>query len=379
MSSDIVELYLKGILHALLFSPLPRHPLPTRIQTTGQLLLQTRRVRHVLLRTRVLGGPLSTARGHGHLARLLLGGLGGGMACTARDGAHELAEAVDLVQNHLAHILDLFDDFKVEIEGGGAVGLVGGVVPDLEVVVLQGLLNRNTAAGVECEHAVEEVERIGVGVGEQDGEGPLGHEGQVADVLLGAGGADAGKRHLVGRAQDLENLVELVDVVAALEEGARAQQLGQDTADRPDVNGLCVALEAEHDFGRAVPAGGDVFGHVASVLLRVDGKATGEAEIANLELAVGIDEQVTGLQVAVQDVGGVDVFQTTKNLVDEGLEVGVGQGLAGADNGRQVALHELLVEVGLVEAAWPRDVHIVQTSDLTVSEDSKLVRGKEGA
>jgi hypothetical protein len=34
----------------------------------------------------------------------------------------------------------------------------------------------------------------------------------------------------------VEDLVELVDVVAALEEGAAAEELGEDAADGPDVD-----------------------------------------------------------------------------------------------------------------------------------------------
>lgn len=34
----------------------------------------------------------------------------------------------------------------------------------------------------------------------------------------------------------MQDLVQLVDVVTALEEGLTTEELGQDTADRPDVN-----------------------------------------------------------------------------------------------------------------------------------------------
>jgi hypothetical protein len=38
---------------------------------------------------------------------------------------------------------------------------------------------------------------------------------------------------------------------------------------------------------------------------------TGETEIANLQIAVLVDENVGGLEVTVNDTGGMDVFQTT--------------------------------------------------------------------
>lgn len=43
----------------------------------------------------------------------------------------------------------------------------------------------------------------------------------------------------------------------------------------------------------------------------------------------------------MQDVGAVDVLQATENLVDKGLEVGIGQRLARTDDSSKIALHEL--------------------------------------
>lgn len=67
---------------------------------------------------------------------------------------------------------------------------------------------------------VQEVQGVGVRVGEEVGELPFGHEGQVAHIFLGPGRADAGERFFVGRTEDVEDLVELIDIVTAFEEGA---------------------------------------------------------------------------------------------------------------------------------------------------------------
>lgn len=101
-----------------------------------------------------------------------------------------------------------------------------------------------------------------------------------------------------------------------------------------------VALEAEHDFGSAVPTGSHVFCHVACVLFWVLGEASGETEVADLELAIGVDEKIAGFEISMKDIGGVNVFETAENLVDEGLEVRIGQWLARADDSRKIALHE---------------------------------------
>lgn len=144
------------------------------------------------------------------------------------------------------------------------------------------------------------------------------------------------------------------------------------------LTGFCVALEAQHDFRGSVPSGGDILGHVPRIFLRVHGKAPGQPKVADLEFAVGVDEQVAGLEITVQDVCRVDVLEAAQDLVDEGLEVSVGQGLAGSDNGSQVAFHELcsnvstvscdqaragrtLVEVALVEVVGAGNVHVVET------------------
>ena len=107
------------------------------------------------------------------------------------------------------------------------------------------------------------------------------------------------------------------------------------------LTGFGVTLETEHDFGSSVPSRRDVFSHVPSILLWINTEPSRQAEIGNLQLAVRVDEQVAGLQVTVQHVGAVDVFQPAQDLVDEGLEVGVGERLAGADDSSEIAFHEL--------------------------------------
>jgi hypothetical protein len=51
-----------------------------------------------------------------------------------------------------------------------------------------------------------------------------------------------------------------------------------------------VVLEAEHDLGRAIPSRCDVLGHVSSIFLWINGEAARETKVADLELAVGVDE-----------------------------------------------------------------------------------------
>lgn len=92
----------------------------------------------------------------------------------------------------------------------------------------------------------------------------------------------------------------------------------------PQHTGFSVALEAEHNLWCSVPSRCDVFSHVPCIFFRVNTETSRQTKISNLQLAIGIDQQVAGLQVTVQDIGAVNVFETAQDLVDEGLEVGIG-------------------------------------------------------
>lgn len=109
-------------------------------------------------------------------------------------------------------------------------------MPDVQVRVLERRLDRDARRRVERQHVVQQVQRVRVRVREQVRELPLRHVRQVAHVVLRPRRADPRQRLFVRRAQDVQDLVELVDVVAALEEGAPAEELGQDAADGPDVD-----------------------------------------------------------------------------------------------------------------------------------------------
>lgn len=167
---------------------------------------------------------------------LLLCGSGGLRLVLLPD---EVAEAHHFVVDHLAHLLHVIDDLEVEVEGRWAGGFVGGVVPDVQVWVLQRLLDGNTRRRIKGQHAIEQIEGVRVGVGEQALEGDLGHERQVAHVFLSTGRSNAAESLLVGSTQVVQDLVELVDIVPAFEERTAAEQFGQDASYRPHVDYDC--------------------------------------------------------------------------------------------------------------------------------------------
>lgn len=117
-----------------------------------------------------------------HVLRRLLGllGLDGSLLLLANDGT----ECDNFVQNHLSHLADVFNHLEVEVKGSRARGLVRGIVPDVQVAMLQGFFDGDTLGRIKRQHAVEKVQSVEVGAGEETLEGDLWHEWQVANVFL---------------------------------------------------------------------------------------------------------------------------------------------------------------------------------------------------
>lgn len=105
-------------------------------------------------------------------------------------------------------------------------------------------------------------------------------------------------------AEQLGNDGELIDVVFAGEKRLALEHLGKDAACTPDVDLNVVFLPGEHDFWGAIVSCRDIARH-----LRV--LDSGQAKVANLEIAVLVDENVARLQVTMHDTRRVDVFQAS--------------------------------------------------------------------
>lgn len=153
-----------------------------------------------------------------------------------------MAETAHLVQDHAAHLGHVVDDLEAKVKGSGTGGFVGRVVPDGQVAVLQRFFDADSLRRVEGQHFVQKVQSVGVGAREELLEGDLGHVRQVAHVFLGARRAYAREGCFAGRAEKVQDLVQLVDVVAALEEWFAAEQLGENAAYGPDVDYRVLAL-----------------------------------------------------------------------------------------------------------------------------------------
>ena len=93
-------------------------------------------------------------------------------------------------------------------------------------------------------------------------------------------------------------------MVLARKQGLALEHLGEDAAGTPDVHFDIVLLPREHDLGGAVVARGDVAGHLRIL-------DPGQAEIANLEIAVLVDQDVAGLQIAMDNACRMDIFESS--------------------------------------------------------------------
>ena len=234
-------------------------------------------------------------------------------------GAADLVEVQDLgVHHHTPGVDWQISVVEVPVELGLRDGLVSGVVVWREVWVCERLSRGDTLLGVEHEHALKQVDGIRLDALEALLEWDWVAVRQRRDELQRVLGADGVDDVLWRRAKQVGDDGELVDVVLAREQGLSLDHLGEDAARGPDIHLDVVLLPCEHDLGCAVVTRRDVAGHLRILDTR-------EAEIADLEVAVLVDQDVAGLEVAVDDARGVHVLETTQDLI-------------------QKVLHELLLE-----------------------------------
>ena len=171
--------------------------------------------------------------------------------------------------------------------------------------------------------------------------------------------------------------------VVAGEERAAAEDLSKNAAGGPYVNFVGVFGAGEEEFRGSVPARHHVFGQLFLASLRTsmyckymsvrDGERESkgfdswvppqleastylecaESKIANLNVAFGRHEHVAGLEVSVEDPGGVNVLERTQNLIHDVSGLLGGDVLRGLQNLMQVRLHEIVDYVQVVES-WER-------------------------
>lgn len=172
------------------------------------------------------------------------------------------------------------------------------------------------------------------------------------------------------RPQKLRDDGELIDMILPREQRLPLQHLRKDASRTPDVDLDIVLLPRQHDLGRTVVARRDVARH-----LRV--LDTRQPEVADLQVAVLVDQDVARLEVAVHDAGRMDVFQSTKDLVEEVLYELFFEGARG-EEAVEIGAEELGDEVAVLLLAlfsevWGCvDVHVLERGNEDVAEGDDL-------
>lgn len=90
-------------------------------------------------------------------------------------------------------------------------------------------------------------------------------------------------------------------MILSWEQWLSLQHLREDAGRTPNIHFHVVFLPCEHDLGSAIIPGRDIACH-----LRV--LNTGKTKVANLQVAVLVDEDVARLKIAMDNTGRVDIF-----------------------------------------------------------------------
>ena len=164
--------------------------------------------------------------------------------------------------------------------------------------------------------------------------------------------------------------------IFAGEERSPTEHFRENTPNTPNINCLCILLKSEHNFRRPIPPRRHILGHKPGIILR--GISTPcQSKVTDFEIAVGIEQQVGGFQVTVEDVGRMHCLEGAEGLVNEVLAVVVGEVLRANDT-VHICFHELLDEIDFREGIEAAGFLDFQNGDDLLSVWVKRKRGEEG-
>mmetsp|Transcript_20546 Transcript_20546/g.48921 ORF Transcript_20546/g.48921 Transcript_20546/m.48921 type:complete len:367 (-) Transcript_20546:744-1844(-) len=217
----------------------------------------------------------------------------------------------------------------------------GEVNDVLEEAVLEQLLWGGAVLRVEVQHLGGDGEHFARQPGECVGQAALRLQPHLLDLLL------HGRRVLLqhlerGCPQEVRDEPELLLRIAARKQRPPQGDLQEDAAYAPHVHRPRPPRElGEAELGRAVPSRGDVASPLGLELGRVVEDGAGEAEVADLHLAVAVHEDVARLHVAVVDVGAVQLVHPPHHLEEDDL-LRLGREVLGEPNNlSEVRVHQL--------------------------------------
>ena len=204
--------------------------------------------------------------------------------------------------------------------------------------VLQRLRRRYPIVRVVDKQFLDEVDDFRAGLGDELGDtGALDpSHAELREVHVAGVPLELVEQLLVGRAQDVMDLVHLVELVVPREQREERDNFEHDAAHAPQVHLVPVVAVRQEALGRSVPARRDVF---RVGLLAVD--ASTAAEVGQLDLVLH-QKDVLRLDVPVENAVTVHVVNGLHQLVHVVLDALLRQVVpATLDRIVHVHLHEL--------------------------------------
>lgn len=159
---------------------------------------------------------------------------------------------------------------------------------------------------------------------------------------------------------------DLVEVVVTREERSSTQELSEDAANGPNIQGVGVVRCIQDNLWRSVPSGHHVLCQRSGCLLI----PTRQSEITNFQIATLIKQEVTWLQVSMDNIGGVNVEAASEQLIHEILTVIVSQVLSRVYDPMHVSLHQICDNINIFIASWSwRFLNVDEADDVLVIEE----------
>mmetsp|Transcript_2163 Transcript_2163/g.3518 ORF Transcript_2163/g.3518 Transcript_2163/m.3518 type:complete len:303 (-) Transcript_2163:724-1632(-) len=192
----------------------------------------------------------------------------------------------------------------------------GGIRQALEVRVGQCLCSGGPVCGVEGHQALQQGQGSRRRIRKLERKGARGLLRKGGQEGTGLWVADALNCVLSGCPQQVCHELELANRIAPREQRLAQQHLTKDAANAPDINSLAVpAIEATTQLGGTVPAGGHIISPVdrGHVVFRQEGPC--EPKVTDLQLAVGVGQDVLGLQVTVQHTRCMNEVESAQQLI----------------------------------------------------------------
>ena len=177
--------------------------------------------------------------------------------------------------------------------------------------MLERLRSRYTIVSIVDQQLLDQVDDLRAGLGDQFRNAGSLHAPQteLGEVHVARVPLELIEQLLVGGAEDVMDLVHLVKLVVAWEEGEQGNDFEHDAANAPQVHLVAVVSVSKEAFGCTVPPGGDVLG---VGLLGVD--AATRSEVSQLHLVLH-QQNVLWLDIPMENAVTMHVIYSFHQLV----------------------------------------------------------------